>query len=177
METFFFFISIVDSIFELVDPVFHHEIRDLQLSCITDHCINSQQNRFQPLQECLIEISVLEKVNDQGNSQPVQQHLNQWRKACPSQSPKAFSQIQKGKIPQKDDKRSEYIMELNAWNEVSAICKLILTIYQAFFFFFGRNLYQASESFSSLFPHFLLSVHFLDRPVCDKQIEPTQSEV
>ena len=64
VETIFFFMSIVDSIFELVDPVFHHQIRDLRLFCITDHYVNSQQNRFQPLQECLIEIPVLEKVND-----------------------------------------------------------------------------------------------------------------
>ena len=46
-----------------------------------------------------------------------------------------------------------------------------------FFFFFLKNQNQASESFSSLFPDFLLCVHFLDRPVCDKLIEPTRSEV
>ena len=62
-----------------------------------------------------------------------------------------------------------------------SLCSLQIDSYYIpsffFFFFFLRNLYQASESFSSLFPDFLLCVHFLDRPVCDKLIEPTQSEV
>ena len=88
--------SMVGSIFELIDPLFHRHVCDLLLLCITQHCVDSQQNCLHLVKECLIEIPVSKEASDQGRWPAFQTKLQRVQKAMtPKISKTIFSALQR----------------------------------------------------------------------------------
>ena len=77
-------LCIIDSIFELIEPLFHSWISDFFFLCIIEHCVKGKTRRLQLLQQCIRDFSSPDEVQNLSRCQSVKQHAKGCIQNCSS---------------------------------------------------------------------------------------------